>query len=53
LRELREQLQTSFVVVTHDRSLASKLDRSLHLLDGRLVPSQAGSRIVSDSLENV
>jgi lipoprotein-releasing system ATP-binding protein len=36
LRELREQLQTSFVVVTHDVALASKLDRSLNLIDGVL-----------------
>ena len=37
LRELREQLQTSFVVVTHDVALASKLDRSLNIIDGVLV----------------
>lgn len=36
LRELREQLHTSFVVVTHDVSLANKLDRSLSLIDGVL-----------------
>jgi lipoprotein-releasing system ATP-binding protein len=36
LRELREQLQTSFVVVTHDVELANKLDRSLNLIDGVL-----------------
>ncbi|KXI30698.1 lipoprotein-releasing ABC transporter ATP-binding protein LolD [Paraglaciecola hydrolytica] len=36
LRELREQLQTSFVVVTHDVGLANKLDRSLNLIDGVL-----------------
>lgn len=36
LRELREQLQTSFVVVTHDVALASKLDRSLNIIDGVL-----------------
>lgn len=36
LRELQAQLQTSFVVVTHDTELASKLDRSLGLIDGVL-----------------
>lgn len=36
LGELREQMQTSFVVVTHDIHLASKLDRSLSLIDGVL-----------------
>ena len=42
LRELREQLQTSFVVVTHDVALASKLDRSLSIIDGVLTePTRA------------
>lgn len=36
LRELREQMQTSFVVVTHDTVLAKKLDRVLVLSDGVL-----------------
>jgi lipoprotein-releasing system ATP-binding protein len=53
LRELREQFHTSFVVVTHDRTLASKLDRSLHLIDGRLVPSKEATLTVTESLENV
>ena len=34
LSQLREQMQTSFVVVTHDIELANKLDRSLNLVDG-------------------
>ena len=36
LRELQSQLKTSFVVVTHDTELASKLDRSMSLIDGVL-----------------
>lgn len=36
LAELREQMQTSFVVVTHDTELAAKLDRVLSLTDGHL-----------------
>ncbi|MGJ8681602.1 lipoprotein-releasing ABC transporter ATP-binding protein LolD [Paraglaciecola sp.] len=39
LVELREQTQTSFVVVTHDNQLANRLDRSLHLVDGVLSDS--------------
>lgn len=41
LAELREQTQTSFVVVTHDLQLASRLDRSLSLVDGVLTESQS------------
>ena len=41
LSELREQMQTSFVVVTHDIELASKLDRTLNLVDGILSPQRA------------
>ena len=36
LSDLREQMHTSFVVVTHDIQLANRLDRSLNLVDGCL-----------------
>ncbi|MEP1867978.1 MAG: ATP-binding cassette domain-containing protein, partial [Paraglaciecola sp.] len=36
LSDLRTQMQTSFVVVTHDIKLASRLDRSLNLIEGTL-----------------
>ncbi|BDX06722.1 lipoprotein-releasing ABC transporter ATP-binding protein LolD [Planctobacterium marinum] len=36
LVSLKESLSTSFVVVTHDRSLAAKLDRTLSLKNGQL-----------------
>ncbi|MCV2883999.1 lipoprotein-releasing ABC transporter ATP-binding protein LolD [Aestuariibacter sp. AA17] len=36
LSELREVMQTSFVVVTHDNQLAAKLDRTLLLHQGKL-----------------
>jgi|TARA_R110002111_G_scaffold15724_6_gene40903 lipoprotein-releasing system ATP-binding protein len=36
LSDLREQMFTSFVVVTHDTQLAKRLDRSLNLVDGYL-----------------
>jgi lipoprotein-releasing system ATP-binding protein len=36
LADLREQMQTSFVVVTHDIQLANKLDRVLVISDGQL-----------------
>jgi lipoprotein-releasing system ATP-binding protein len=40
LSDLREQMHTSFVVVTHDTQLANRLDRSLNLLDGCLTDCQ-------------
>jgi len=36
--ELNEELQTSFVVVTHDMGLAARMHRILRLEDGRIVP---------------
>lgn len=38
IRQLNEQLHTSFVLVTHDISLAARMDRILNLEDGRLQP---------------
>lgn len=37
LNELREQISTSFIVVTHDTELAKKLDRTLLITDGKLI----------------
>lgn len=36
ITELRDELDTSFIVVTHDIALAHKLDRVLHISDGEL-----------------
>ncbi len=36
MQQLNEQLQTSFIVVTHDLELAKRMQRSLQLVDGVL-----------------
>ena len=36
MREVNRELNTSFVVVTHDLSFAKKMDRILHLVDGQI-----------------
>lgn len=36
MRELNQELGTSFIVVTHDQMLAKRLDRQLWMQDGRL-----------------
>lgn len=40
LSELRDQISTSFIVVTHDVELANRMDRVLVLADGKLSESQ-------------
>lgn len=38
LLEINQDMQTSLIVVTHDLSLADKLDRQYQLVDGKLAP---------------
>ena len=35
--ELRDKLGQTFVIVTHDEGLASQTDRTIHMLDGRIL----------------
>ena len=36
MREVNRDLNTSFVVVTHDLNFAKKMDRTLQLVDGKI-----------------
>ena len=38
--ELRDKLDQTFVIVTHDEQLASITDRTIHLIDGRIASAQ-------------
>lgn len=40
MQSLNERLQTSFIIVTHDLELASKMQRQLKLVDGALFPME-------------
>lgn len=35
--ELRNKLEQTFVIVTHDEALAAQTDRTIHIVDGRIV----------------
>ncbi len=38
--ELRDKLDQTFVIVTHDEQLASITDRTIHLIDGKIASTQ-------------
>ncbi|WP_394212916.1 lipoprotein-releasing ABC transporter ATP-binding protein LolD [Enterovibrio calviensis] len=40
MRQLNREFNTAFLVVTHDKELASKMDRQLSMLDGQFVEQQ-------------
>ena len=35
--DLRDKLEQTFVIVTHDESLAAQTDRTIHMVDGLIV----------------
>ena len=41
MRDLQQELGTSLIIVTHDIELARRMDRQLHLVDGRLSALEA------------
>jgi lipoprotein-releasing system ATP-binding protein len=34
--DLRNKYEQTFIIVSHDRQLSSKCDRSIHLVDGKI-----------------
>jgi len=36
MQKLNQEMQTAFIIVTHDMQLAEKMDRIYHLVDGHL-----------------
>ncbi|MDP3999968.1 MAG: ABC transporter ATP-binding protein [bacterium] len=43
IRELNKQTGQTFIIVTHDRSVAERADRILTMDDGKVVPEKGGS----------
>jgi lipoprotein-releasing system ATP-binding protein len=38
--DLRDKMGQTFVIVTHDEELARTTDRTIHMVDGLIVPEQ-------------
>jgi putative ABC transport system ATP-binding protein len=50
LRQLRNQLGLTVIMVTHDLAIAARADRRLQIVDGRLVDGEAPAQAVLSSL---
>jgi lipoprotein-releasing system ATP-binding protein len=48
LRDLVDQRGTTVVAVTHSEELASRMDRHIHLVDGRIVSDTAARRVPAE-----
>lgn len=49
--DLRDRLGQTFVIVTHDESLAAITDRTIHMQDGEIVATQADDTAVTEDAE--
>ena len=45
--DLRDRLKQTFVIVTHDESLASMTDRTIHMVDGCLTSDESSESLLS------
>lgn len=56
LREINRENKTTFLVVTHDRAVATKADRIIELVDGRInksyLPEELGETSTWSNLDN-
>jgi lipoprotein-releasing system ATP-binding protein len=50
LRSLNQSVQTSFVIVTHDITLALRMDRQLKLDHGKLMPFVENNQVALNKL---
>ena len=48
--DLTRRRNTAFIIVTHDRSLALRMDRSLTLIDGRLITEQVAEQTTAGTM---
>lgn len=47
MRRLGHEMNTTFLVATHDPRMASRCDRTIELLDGELNPIQSSEKVIS------
>jgi lipoprotein-releasing system ATP-binding protein len=52
MRTMRAELNTAFIVVTHDPRLAARCDRTIELIDGRIEQDRASLPSTSEAILN-
>ena len=49
--DLRDRLGQTFVIVTHDEGLAQQTDRTIHIVDGKIVCPETEELLVEENLQ--